>query len=268
MSLFADKLRLSRNPLIDKLRGLTPPKEELVFPEPAKPVLGDDVKNEVMSLKEKKVPLRKVLKGIESLGLDESAKDFAKQIYFGLVEPLTKVKSEERNPDFTQQGEQMAKGVSDFLSTAKQEIPKVVDTTLNLPGDLAQEKLLNQGSGTKTRAGKKLAAGVGLALNIISPGPGEFKGNKGFITPKTAIAAAGGLTVGAGLLALEGKVRRDGYLADKKNAEKMEAKDIMAAKNELEIAKMFSDIQLLEDGENKDDLLELLNIRYGQLSKK
>lgn len=94
----SDKLRYSDSPLSAFLRG-NPVFRTQIAPQPQNSATGannaqnEAYKAEIAALKEQKVPLHKVLKGMDNLKLGEDLKDHAKQVYFGLTEPLTKVKN-------------------------------------------------------------------------------------------------------------------------------------------------------------------------------
>ena len=85
-------LKAGPSPFISRLRG--GPSYKRIIAEPEKtpqPAISNEIRAEIISLKEKGISLRKILAGLDSLNESEEVKDFAKQIYYGLSEPLTKV---------------------------------------------------------------------------------------------------------------------------------------------------------------------------------
>ena len=76
-----DKLRQPSNPLIARLRGFSVPKMTLSPPlSPTEP--NEEIKQEVLDLKKRGVPLNKVRKAIAELKLSSNVLDFARNTYF------------------------------------------------------------------------------------------------------------------------------------------------------------------------------------------
>ena len=83
------ELLRSSSPLIDRLRNRPVFRRVPVAPKPES-APNSELGAEITSLKQKGTPLRQVLAGLEAIGKGDQG-DFAKQIYFGLAEPLTRI---------------------------------------------------------------------------------------------------------------------------------------------------------------------------------
>lgn len=86
----------SSSPLADMLRGEQVFRTQITPPTPkAEPDPHESVKKEIAQMKEQKVPLRATLKGLSAMKLDD-LHDYAKEIYFGITEPLTKANASDK----------------------------------------------------------------------------------------------------------------------------------------------------------------------------
>ena len=156
-------LKSGGNPLISALRGQPTFRRTPVAPD-------GDIKSEISELKNKGVPLRKINQALTSMGKTDFI-DKAKQIYFGLKEPLTKIDFRGGQQGFRQQSPELVEKGQSLLETAKTEIPKTTMETFALPGRLAEESARESGIPGVIQA----APLIGLGADIIAPGPGEFK---------------------------------------------------------------------------------------------
>lgn len=85
---------------------------------------------------------------------------------FNIAKPAIDVK--QQNPGFKRQAPQITEGIVKTMTSA----PEVVNTLLNAPGDFAEATIKD-----KAKPGSNLfkaAPLIGLGVNVLTPGPGEF----------------------------------------------------------------------------------------------
>src|SRR3990167_576610 len=163
----------SSNPLQDALRG-RPVFRTQIAPQSTQAVADphESVKKEIARLKEQKVPLRTTLKGLSAMKLDD-LHNYAKEIYFGITEPLTKATELKQGKYPPVVGEQGKEKIGSFIKSAQKAIVKPTFDLLNPGSTFATPGLENVG------VNPMLAGAIGLGIDILTPGPGELgRGSK------------------------------------------------------------------------------------------